>query len=373
MQCSLSASEYNRTMKFNIHHRHGNARAGQIEFARGIVDTPAFMPVGTSGAVKSLSPEEVAASGAQIILGNTFHLMLRPGVDVITAHGTLHDFTHWQYPILTDSGGFQVWSLAKLRKLTEHGVTFRSPFDGREVFLGPEESMQVQTALGSDVVMAFDECTAYPSTPDAARTSMELSGRWAARCRQSYAGDGALFGIVQGGMHTDLRLESLRALTDIGFDGYALGGLSVGEPRAEMLHILNAVAAELPRDKPRYLMGVGTPRDLVDGVAAGIDMFDCVLPTRNARNGWLYTHAGVIKIRNAEHRLDTAPVDRECDCPTCQHYSRAYLRHLYHDNEILGARLCSLHNVYYYQNLMHRMRRALAEQRFADFAESFVG
>lgn len=342
-------------------------------FARGAVDTPAFMPVGTSGAVKSLTPEEVAGAGAQIILGNTFHLMLRPGVEVVEAHGTLHDFIHWPRPILTDSGGFQVWSLAKLRKLDEAGVTFRSPFDGREVFLGPEESMAVQGALGADIVMALDECTAYPASREQARASMELSARWAGRCRQSYAGEGALFGIVQGGMYPELRLESLAGLVEIGFEGYALGGLSVGEPRSEMLGLLDQVADNMPADKPRYLMGVGTPRDLVDGVAAGIDMFDCVLPTRNARNGWLYTHHGVVKIRNAAHRRDTGPLDPVCDCYTCRHYSRAYLRHLHHDNEILGARLCSLHNVHYYQDLMKRIRGALVSDRFAAFAETFSG
>ena len=364
-------------MKFEIHTTHGKARHGRITFARGVVDTPAFMPVGTAGAVKSLTPEEVAGSGAQMILGNTFHLMLRPGVEVIEAHGTLHDFMHWPYPILTDSGGFQVWSLAKLRKLEERGATFRSPFDGHEVFLGPEESMAVQAALGSDIVMALDECTTYPASHAEARASMELSGRWAERCRRSYAGSGALFGIVQGGMYSELRLESLRGLMEVrfggGFDGYALGGLSVGEPKEEMLRLLDEVADHLPADKPRYLMGVGTPRDLVDGVAAGIDMFDCVLPTRNARNGWLYTHDGVVKIRNAAHRTDTGPIDAACDCYTCRNYSRAYLRHLYHNNEILGARLCSLHNIHYYQNLMARIRHALAEDRFATFAESFSG
>ena len=360
-------------MKFEIYHTRGKARRGRMVFARGVVDTPAFMPVGTAGAVKSLAPEEVAGSGAQMILGNTFHLMLRPGVEVVTAHGTLHDFMNWRRPILTDSGGFQVWSLAKLRKLSDAGVTFRSPFDGSEVFLGPEESMAVQEALGSDVVMVLDECTAYPASVAEARASMELSGRWAERCRRSYAGDGALFAIVQGGIYPELRLASLAGLVDIGFDGYALGGLAVGEPREAMLGLLDAVAEHLPADKPRYLMGVGTPRDLLDGVAAGIDMFDCVLPTRNARNGWLYTRHGVVKIRNAAHRRDTDPPDPACDCYTCRHYSRAYLRHLYHDNEILGARLCSLHNIHYYQDLMKRIRDALAEDRFADFVASFDG
>ena len=358
-------------MKFEVHSAHGKARRGRLGFARGGVDTPAFMPVGTAGAVKSLAPEEVAAAGAQMILGNTFHLLLRPGVEVIQSHGTLHDFIHWQRPILTDSGGFQVWSLAELRRLSEDGVTFRSPFDGSEVFLGPEESMRVQAALGSDIVMAFDECTPYPCSREQARESMELSHRWAERCRRSHHGGGALFGIVQGGVHRELRLESLRGLVDIGFDGYALGGLSVGEPKADMLRVLEQVAEQMPADKPRYLMGVGTPRDLVDGVAAGIDLFDCVLPTRNARNGWLYTTEGVIKIRNASHRLDTAPLDPGCDCPACLHYSRAYLRHLHHSNEILGARLCSLHNIHYYQRLMGRIRRAIEEDRFAEFARAF--
>ncbi len=360
-------------MKFTVRHTCGAARRARLDFARGPVDTPAFMPVATHGAVKSLAPEEVAGSGAQIILGNTFHLMLRPGVEVIEAHGTLHDFIHWRRPILTDSGGFQVWSLAKLRTLSEAGATFRSPLDGREVFLGPEESMRVQTALGSDIVMTLDECTAYPASREQARASMELSGRWAARCRRSYAGDGALFAIVQGGMYPQLRLESLQGLVEIGFDGYAIGGLSVGEPKRDLLRVLSAVVAHMPADRPRYLMGVGTPRDLVDGVAAGIDLFDCVLPTRNARNGWLYTREGVVKIRNASHRLDTAAADPTCDCHTCQHYTRAYLRHLYHNNEILGARLCSLHNLHYYQALMKRIRQAITEHKFATFAKSFTG
>lgn len=351
-------------MKFTVEKTVGKARLGRLQFARGAVDTPAFMPVGTLGTVKSLSPEEVAASGAQILLGNTFHLMLRPGAEVVQKHGTLHDFMNWRKPILTDSGGFQVWSLAKLRKVEERGVTFRSPIDGAEIFLGPEESMRVQAALGSDVVMAFDECTAYPATPAQARASMELSCRWAARCRESYAGDGALFGIVQGGMYTDLRLQSARALADIGFAGYALGGLSVGEPKDEMLRVLDEVAAELPSDAPRYLMGVGTPQDLLDGVAAGVDMFDCVLPTRNARRGWLYSDAGVVKIRNAAYRFDTRAVDETCDCPTCRNYSRAYLCHLYRCGESLAGRLCSVHNLWYYQRVMRRVREALAEGGF---------
>lgn len=362
-------------MKFTVQHTCNNARRGQLEFARGTVDTPAFMPVGTAGAVKSLAPEEVAGAGAQIVLGNTFHLMLRPGVDIIASHGTLHDFMNWPGPILTDSGGFQVWSLAGLRRRKqcgEDGVALRSPFDGRKVFLGPEDSMRVQAALGSDIVMAFDDCTAYPATEKQSRTSMELSMRWAKRCRQSYAGGGALFGIAQGGVYSDMRIESLQQLQDIGFDGYALGGLSVGEPKEDMLRVLDEVAQRMPAGQPRYLMGVGTPRDLVAGVAAGVDMFDCVLPTRNARNGWLYTAAGVVKIRNAAHRHDTGPLDADCDCAACLNYSRAYLRHLHCSGEILAARLCSLHNVRYYQRLMQRMRAAIEAGDFDEFARDFA-
>ena len=360
-------------MKFTIHARENKARQGVIQFDRGDIDTPAFMPVGTSATVKSLTPEEVAGTGAQIILGNTFHLMLQPSMDVIEAHGTLHDFMNWHKPILTDSGGFQVWSLAELRKIKEAGVTFRSPKDGSYIFMGPEESMQIQSTLGSDIVMAFDECTNYPSTHNEARESMLLSGRWAARCRDSYAGPGTLFGIVQGGMYEDLRIESLEILKSIGFEGYAIGGLSVGEPKEDMARILQSLAHRMPADKPRYLMGVGTPSDLVYGVSQGVDMFDCVMPTRNARNGWLFTHDGVVKIRNAINRLDTRPVDEKCDCYTCSHYSRSYLRHLYHKNEILGARLCSLHNVHYYQTLMQRIRGAIARGEFTDFAQDFSG
>ena len=310
------------SLAFEILTRQGEARRGRISLQRGDIDTPAFMPVGTSATVKALTPEEVVATGAQIILGNTFHLMLQPGMEVITAHGDLHDFMHWEGPILTDSGGFQVWSLAELRKLDEKGVTFRSPVDGSKVFLGPEESMDIQATLGSDIVMVFDECTGYPATEEEARYSMELSARWAARCRDHYSGEGALFGIVQGGMYPDLRQESLEHLMAIGFDGYAIGGLSVGEPKEDMLRILDAVGSRLPADRPRYLMGVGTPRDLVDGVARGIDMFDCVMPTRNGRNGWLFTSEGVVKIRNATNRLDTRPLDPHCACYTCANYSR---------------------------------------------------
>ena len=360
-------------MEFELLKTDGVARRGKLSFPRGEVDTPAFMPVGTSATVKSLSPEEVAGTGAQIILGNTFHLMLQPGTEVINAHGTLHDFMNWSGPILTDSGGFQVWSLAELRKLTEKGVTFRSPVDGSKVFLGPEESMDIQTALGSDIVMVFDECTNYPATREEARESLELSARWAARCRQHYQGEGALFGILQGGMYDDLRIESLERLLDIGFDGYAIGGLSVGEPKDEMIKVLDNITHRMPAERPRYLMGVGTPRDLVEGVSRGVDMFDCVLPTRNARNGWLYTSTGTVKIKNSKHRLDSNPLDPDCDCYTCRNYSRSYLRHLHTKNEMLGPRLCSLHNVHYFQRLMQKMRNAIEADEFTEFFSRFCG
>ncbi len=331
------------------------------------------MPVGTSATVKSLTPEEVESTGAQIILGNTFHLMLKPGMDVINAHEGLHRFMNWKRPILTDSGGFQVWSLKDLRKLDEKGVTFRSPVDGSEIFLGPEESMEIQATLGSDIVMAFDECTAWPATEQQAAESMALSLRWADRCRRSYSGAGALFGIIQGGMYEELREESLSRLVEIGFDGYAIGGLSVGEPKQDMIRIMSAIGHRMPADKPRYLMGVGTPADLVEAVNQGIDMFDCVLPTRNARNGWLYTESGVVKIRNNRYRLDIGPVDPACGCYTCANYSRSYLRHLHQKKEILGARLCSLHNVHYYQHLMQQIRTHIENESFGGFARSFTG
>ena len=358
-------------MKFTINATEGKARRGELEFPRGRVSTPAFMPVGTSATVKSLTPEEVESTGAQIILGNTFHLMLKPGMDVITAHGSLHRFMNWNRPILTDSGGFQVWSLKDLRKLEEKGVTFRSPIDGSKIFLGPEESMQIQATLGSDIAMAFDECTAWPATKQQTADSMALSTRWAQRCRQSYSGEGALFGIIQGGMYQELREESLSRLVEIDFDGYAIGGLSVGEPKQDMVRILETVGHQMPVEKPRYLMGVGTPADLVQAVSQGIDMFDCVLPTRNARNGWLYTASGIVKIRNNQYRLDTGPVDSSCGCYTCENYSRSYLRHLNQKNEMLGARLCSLHNVYYYQGLMQQIRMHIENGGFGEFARSF--
>ena len=360
-------------MKFSILATRSLARRGQIELQRGIIDTPAFMPVGTRGTVKSLTPEDVASTGAQIILGNTFHLLLRPGMEVIKAHGTLHDFMNWHGPILTDSGGFQVWSLQELRKLEEKGVTFRSPVDGNKIFLSPEQSMSIQMTLGSDIVMAFDECTHWPSSREDTAESMLLSSRWAIRCKDSYSGSGALFGIVQGGMFEDLRLDSLDRLIDTEFDGYAIGGLSVGEPKQDMHRIIGFLAHKMPPDKPRYLMGVGTPDDLVNSVAMGIDLFDCVLPTRNARNGWLYTRNGVVKIRNSPFKMDTRPVDESCNCYTCQHYSRSYLQHLQRQNEILGARLCSLHNIHYYQNLMNRIRQSIEADEFDQFHQSFEG
>ncbi len=359
-------------MKFEFLNSDQKARRGRMIFERGVVETPAFMPVGTYGTVKAMTPEELAADGAQIILGNTFHLMLRPGTEVIEAHGDLHNFMHWQGPILTDSGGFQVWSLGELRKITEQGVTFSSPVDGRQVFLGPEESMAVQRSLGSDIVMIFDECTPYPATEQQARESMELSLRWAARCKTAHGDNpSALFGIVQGGMYPDLRAESLMALKEIGFDGYAIGGLSVGEPKDEMLMVLDNLGSDMPADRPRYLMGVGTPEDLVEAVRRGIDMFDCVMPTRNARNGHLFTTQGVVRIRNSPHRMDTRPLDEHCACYTCKNYSRSYLRHLDKTGEILGARLNTIHNLYYYQHLMQGLRDAIAGQKLDEFVTSF--
>ncbi|MBK8162616.1 MAG: tRNA guanosine(34) transglycosylase Tgt [Gammaproteobacteria bacterium] len=363
-------------MNFTLLSTDGAARRGRIEFARGVVETPAFMPVGTYGTVKAMDPDELRATGAEIILSNTFHLMLRPGVEVISAHGGLHEFMAWDGPILTDSGGYQVFSLGDMRKLSEQGVHFRSPVDGAPVFLGPEESIAVQRALGVDVVMVFDECTPYPATEDEARISMELSLRWAERSRTAFDAHGerngaALFGIVQGGMYEDLRERSLRGLRAIGFDGYAIGGLSVGEPRGEMLRVLDFLAPEMPERAPRYLMGVGKPEDIVEAVSRGIDMFDCVLPTRNARNGHLFVEGGVIRIRNSAYRKDTRPLDEHCGCHTCRNYSRAYLRHLAVCNEILGARLNTLHNLYYYQSLMQGLRAAIAAGDLAGFVRRF--
>ena len=348
-------------MEFSVTSTDGLARRGRLVLAHGAVETPIFMPVGTYGSVKAMSPAELEAVGAQIILGNTFHLWLRPGTDVVAAHGGLHRFIGWDRPILTDSGGFQVWSLGALRKVREEGVTFASPVNGDRLLLTPERSMEIQRALDSDIVMVFDECTAYPATREAAAASMELSLRWAARSKSAHAGNrNALFGIVQGGIYEDLRERSLAELAAIGFDGFAIGGLSVGEPKDEMLRVLAHTAPRLPADRPRYLMGVGTPEDLVAGVRAGVDMFDCVLPTRNARNGWLFTRFGDIRIRNARHRTDTAPLDATCGCYTCRHFSRSYLHHLQRVNEILGAQLATIHNLHYYLTLMAGLRDAVA-------------
>ena len=361
-------------MQFEVDSTDGRARRGRLKFPRGVVETPAFMPVGTYGTVKGMLPRDIEAIGAQIILGNTFHLMLRPGTDVVKAHGDLHDFIQWPGPILTDSGGFQVFSLGKMRKITEQGVTFRSPINGSPVELNPEIAMQVQRDLGSDIVMIFDECTPYPATEKQARSSMELSLRWAKRSKEAHADNpSALFGIVQGGMFEDLRSESLRGLTDIGFDGYAIGGLSVGEPKEDMVRVLNHIVPEMPADKPRYLMGVGKPEDLVEGVRRGVDMFDCVMPTRNARNGHLFTTTGVIKIRNATHRHDTSPLDAECDCYTCQHFSRAYLHHLDKCGEILGAELNTIHNLRVYQRIMAELRDAIAAGQLEAYVGTFYG
>ncbi len=359
-------------MQFELDTTDGKARRGRLRFPRGIVETPAFMPVGTYGTVKGMLPRDVEEIGAHICLGNTFHLMLRPGTEVVKAHGDLHDFMQWQKPILTDSGGFQVFSLGKLRKITEEGVSFRSPIDGSKVFMDPEISMQVQRDLGSDVVMIFDECTPYPATEQEARTSMELSLRWAARSKAAHGDNpAALFGIVQGGMYPELRAESLNGLNDIGFDGYAIGGLSVGEPKEDMIRILDSLPAIMPADKPRYLMGVGKPADIVEAVRRGVDMFDCVMPTRNARNGHLFTSEGVIKIRNAKHRHDTGPLDAKCDCYTCTNFSRSYLHHLDKCGEILGAQLNTIHNLRYYQTLMAGLREAIANHELDSFVADF--
>jgi len=359
-------------MKFELDTSDGVARRGRLNFPRGVVETPSFMPVGTYGTVKAMLPRDIEAIGAQIVLGNTFHLMLRPGTEVIEAHGDLHDFMQWQKPILTDSGGFQVFSLGEMRKITEEGVSFQSPIDGSKVFVSPEVSIQVQKSLGSDVVMIFDECTPYPATWEEAKKSMELSLRWAQRSKEAH-GDSpsALFGIVQGGMYEDLRRVSLAALEAMDFDGYAIGGLSVGEPKEDMIRILDSIGNELPREKPRYLMGVGKPGDILEAVRRGIDMFDCVMPTRNARNGYLFTSEGVIKIRNAVHKQDTGTLDAKCDCYTCQNFSRAYLHHLDKCGEILGAQLGTIHNLRYYQTLMADIRKAIEEHRLDDFARGF--
>jgi queuine tRNA-ribosyltransferase len=355
-------------MKFSVTHADGAARRGVLELAHGRVDTPAFMPVGTYGTVKAMAPEEVAASGAQIVLGNTFHLWLRPGLEVIAKHGGLHRFMNWRAPILTDSGGFQVFSLETLRKVTEQGVHFASPVNGDRLFLTPEESMRIQRVLNSDIAMVFDECLAYPASEKQAADSMRLSLRWARRSREAH--DGVLFGIVQGGVYPELRAESVDELKKIGFDGYAIGGLAVGEPKAERLKVLETT--RLPGTHPRYLMGVGTPEDIVEAVAAGIDMFDCVLPTRNARNGWLFTRHGDIRIRNARYRDDSAPLDADCACYTCRNFTRAYLYHLDKAKEMLGARLNTLHNLHYYQDLMRDLRNAIEHASLAETARRIL-
>jgi queuine tRNA-ribosyltransferase len=359
-------------MSFTLNKKEGLARRGAMSFPRGDVQTPAFMPVGTYGTVKGMTPKDVKDTGAQILLGNTFHLWLRPGTDIIKAHGDLHDFMGWEGPILTDSGGFQVFSLGDMRKIKEEGVYFRSPINGDKVFMGPEESMQVQRDLGADVVMIFDECTPFPATEKEAQDSMELSLRWAKRSKEAHGDNtAALFGIIQGGMYENLRDSSREGLTDIGFDGYAIGGLSVGEPKGEMYRMLDVIAFKMPEDKPRYLMGVGTPFDLVEGVARGIDMFDCVMPTRNARNSHIFTSTGVVRLRNASNKTSLDPLDKNCDCYTCQNFTRSYLHHLDKCKEILGAQLNTIHNLRYYQKVMEDIRGALDEGRFMEFREQF--
>lgn len=355
-------------MKFELLATDGRARRGVLRFPRGEVNTPAFMPVGTYGTVKAMTPQDIEAIGAEIILGNTFHLMLRPGTTIIEKFDGLHNFINWKKPILTDSGGFQVWSLGKLRKINEAGVKFRSPVDGSPIFLGPEEAIAVQHALGSDIAMIFDECTAYPATVDEAKSSMELSLRWAKRSREAHGDNSAaLFGIVQGGMYENLRRHSLDGLQEISFDGYALGGLSVGEPKDEMLHVLDTIVPHMPKDKPRYVMGVGTPNDLVEAVRRGVDMFDCVMPTRNARNAYLFVPQGKLKLRNAQYRSDERPLDETCDCYTCKNFSRAYLYHLDKCGEILGSMLNTIHNLRFYQRLMAGLRQAIGEGKLEQF------
>lgn len=361
-------------LKYELDKTIGNARRGRLIFERGVVETPAFMPVGTYGTVKGMTPEEVDDTGADILLGNTFHLWLRPGQEVMKLHGGLHNFMNWQGPILTDSGGFQVFSLGKMRKITEAGVHFRHPINGSKIFLDPETSMEIQDDLGSDVVMIFDECTPYPATESEAEKSMSMSLRWAQRSRDHFdklENKNNLFGIIQGGVYEHLRDISVKGLLDIGFDGYAVGGLAVGEPKEDMHRILEHTCPQLPEDKPRYLMGVGKPEDLVEGVRRGVDMFDCVMPTRNARNGHLFTSEGVIKIRNAKHKTDTTTLDPECDCYTCKNYTRSYLNHLDKCNEILGARLNTMHNLRYYQNLMQGIRDAIDADTFEQFVTDF--
>lgn len=360
-------------MQFTLHKQDGLARRGTVKLKHGNVETPAFMPVGTYGTVKAMSPLEIKEINAHIVLGNTFHLWLRPGLEVIAAHGGLHQFMGWDGPILTDSGGFQVWSLGKLRKISEEGVKFQSPINGDACFLTPEESMRIQKILNADIVMIFDECTPHPATHQEADDSMQLSLRWAKRSKGAHQGnENALFGIIQGGMYEDLRDISREGLQAIGFDGYAIGGLSVGEPKEDMLRILAHTAPKMPKNKPRYLMGVGTPEDLVEAVSHGVDMFDCVMPTRNARNGWLFTQYGDVKIKNAFYKKDTAPLDSDCTCYTCLNFTRSYLHHLYKVGEILGARLNTIHNLHYYQALMQGMRDAIEAGEFEAFKKAFA-
>ncbi len=359
-------------MLFDLISTDNLARRGRLSFDRGVVETPAFMPVGTYGTVKAMTPEELVELGAEIILGNTFHLMLRPGTETIKLHGDLHDFMHWRRPILTDSGGFQVFSLAKMRKITEQGVVFQSPVDGATIELTPERSMEVQRDLGSDIVMIFDECTPYPASVQEVESSMQLSLRWAERSKRAHQGNSsALFGIVQGGMYPEYREQSAESLTAMGFDGYAIGGLSVGEPEDERNQILDYTLPHLPDHQPRYLMGVGKPEDIVEAVRRGVDMFDCVIPTRNARTGFLYSREGIIRIRNSCYQNDTRPVDEDCRCYTCRNYSRSYLRHLDKCGEILGSRLNTIHNLHYYQDLMRDLRTAIEARRFNAYAEEF--
>jgi queuine tRNA-ribosyltransferase len=366
-------------LRFELLHTDGAARRGCLTLNHGTVQTPIFMPVGTYGSVKAMLPDELETTGAQIVLGNTFHLWPSPGTEVVDAHGGLHGFMQWPHPILTDSGGFQVFSLNGMRKITEEGVKFASPIDGSRLFLSPEESMRIQASLNSDIAMVLDECTPYqihgrPATHEEAAASMRMSLRWARRSRTAFQerqNPNALFGIIQGGMYEDLRDESLAGLTDIGFEGYAIGGLSVGEPKEDMMRMLAHVTPRMPTQAPRYPMGVGTPEDLVEGVRTGVDMFDCVMPTRNARNGWLFTRHGDIKIRNARYRNDTRPLDPSCTCHTCRHFSRAYLHHLQRVGEITGARLNTLHNLHFYLNLMAEMRTAIENDRFEAWRAQF--
>ena len=362
-------------MKFEKLGQSGSARRGRLTLAHGVVETPVFMPVGTYGTVKGMLPRDIEEIQAQIILGNTFHLYLRPGLEVIQQHGGLHEFIKWDKPILTDSGGFQVFSLGAMRKIKEEGVTFRSPIDGSKVFLSPEISMEIQKTLNSDIVMIFDECTPYPATHEEAQKSLQLSLRWAKRCKTHHHDElqnsNALFGIIQGGMYEDLRDESLNGLLEIGFDGYAIGGLSVGEPKEEMIKVLDYLPAKMPEDKPRYLMGVGKPEDIVEAIRRGVDMFDCVMPTRNARNGHYFVTDGLVRIRNSKYRHDQSPLDPHCDCYTCKNYTRAYIRHLIKAEETFGIRLTTIHNLHFLLKLMEDIRQAIREDRLLDFKEEF--